>query len=148
MSRTAPFLTHAQVLEMVRGFEACTLPLAIWQKHQTHLIISAWYLMEFPEPEALERIRGGIQRYNRTQGIEMTPTSGYHETITLCWVHLILGFLAKASKEWSYPELVVRLVTELNDPRLLLRHYSADLLRTWEARCAWTPPDRAPLSPA
>jgi hypothetical protein len=77
---------------LIEQFETCTLPKEQWT-HRTHLTIACWYLLQEPLPAATPRIRARIQQYNAAQEIVTTPTSGYHETLTLFWISLIHAYL-------------------------------------------------------
>ena len=66
----------------VQQFEALTLPKTSWT-HVAHFVVGLWYLSHHPLPDAIERIRKGIFRYNEAVGTINSDTSGYHETLTL-----------------------------------------------------------------
>lgn len=140
-----PVDVGSPVDELVAAFEACTMPMALWQHHKTHLLVSMAYLLRQPEDQAVERIREGIQRYNASQGQVQTRERGYHETITRFWIHMIRHFLASADRRRPVDELGEALAEALGDQRLAMRYYSRDLLMSWEARLAWHEPDLEPL---
>ena len=140
----APYRTSAEVLRLVREFEACTLPRAEWT-HHAHLTMGLWYLLRHDEAAATLLIRARIKRYNRAWGVETTPTGGYHETITLFYVRVIGGFLARAGRDCTLAALANRLVTECGDRGLPLAYYSRERLMSWEARTRWVEPDLQPL---
>jgi hypothetical protein len=75
-----------EIDRLLRAFEACTLPRSQWN-HAAHLTVALWYLVRYSPSEAIQRIRSGIQRYNAAAGIVTTNNSGYHETLTLFWIH-------------------------------------------------------------
>ena len=43
--------------------------------------------MSFDETVAF--LRDGIRAYNEVTGVENTASSGYHETLTVAWAHLV-----------------------------------------------------------
>ena len=148
MSILAPdavkFRTTEEILSLVRRFEDCTLPRAEWT-HAAHLTVALWYLLEFDWPEATERVRRGIQRYNAAHGIRPTPTGGYHETLTLFWLRVVRSFLEEGRNEArSLVSLANELATEA-DRGLPLRHYTRERLFSPEARAAWVEPDLTPF---
>ena len=80
--------------EHLRRFEDHSLPKEQWT-HRAHLKVAYLYLNRFSHSEALERLRKGIQAYNAAQGIQDTPTGGYHETMTQVWLELVYTTLSK-----------------------------------------------------
>ena len=141
-------LDEASFAATVLAFEDGTLPLAVWRQHQTHLIVSLWYLRQYPLAAATERIRTGIQRYNTAHGIAQTPDGGYHETITQAFIHLIRYHVTQTDPAMPWPELVDGLVAAYGGTRTLLDYYSRDCLMSWTARTSWVEPDVRPLPAA
>jgi hypothetical protein len=142
--RVASSRTSAEVLRLVREFEACTLPRAEWT-HHAHLLVALWYLVRHTEAYATKLIRDGIQRYNRACGIETTKTSGYHETITLFYIRVIRRFLSDANRDCTLGTLANSLINVCGDKNLPLEYYSRERLMSWEARTMWLEPDRKAL---
>jgi len=134
------YATSEQITNIVRAFEACTLPSSEWT-HRTHLTVALYYLAQFPEPEATERIRDGIQRYNQANGIRMTKDGGYHDTITLFWIRMIRSYCEAADKAASLVDWANGVIACYGDKRLPFEYYSRDLLMSWEARTHWVGPD-------
>ncbi|MFN0083983.1 MAG: hypothetical protein ACKVX9_01215 [Blastocatellia bacterium] len=140
IAKPKAFDRFAEIEELLRGFEAGTLPRAAWT-HKEHLAVACWYLVCHPEPEALEKIRGGIRRYNEAVGIVTTPETGYHETITLFWARMVKHFLRSATLECSLIGLFNDMIAALGDRSLPFEYYTRDRLLSWEARAAWMEPD-------
>lgn len=138
------FRNFDEVLDLVRGFEDCTLPKARWT-HRAHLTVACWYLVCHAEPEATLRIREGIKRYNALQGIATARERGYHETMTLFWAKMVRGYLAVTTIERPLASLVNELVTRYADKNLPFEYYGRDRLMSWEARLNWMEPDLKPL---
>ena len=136
----APYRTSAEVLRLVREFEACTLPRAEWT-HGAHLVVALCYLVRHEEAEATKLIRDRIQRYNKACGVETTKTSGYHETITLFYVRIIRRFLSAANPDCTLVALANSLTDACGDKNLPLEYYSRERLMSWEARTGWLEPD-------
>ena len=74
--------------QLIRSFENLTLPLDAWNQ-RTHVRIAYIYLQRCAFPEAMERMRRGIVAFNRHNGIEESPTSGYNETTTVAMFRLV-----------------------------------------------------------
>ena len=73
---------------LLQAFQEHALPLEEWNQ-RTHVAV-AWIHLELHGfDEALERLRTGIQQFNRGKGIEESPTSGYNETTTVALLTLI-----------------------------------------------------------
>lgn len=135
---------ESEIANLVRAFEEQTLPRSQWT-HAAHLIVALWYLVQYREAEARDRIRNGIQAYNRALGIATTPTSGYHETITQFWISRVLHYLTTVPQHSSITALSEGLLEQYNAPNLPLTYYSRDRLFCWEARTTWVEPDLKPL---
>jgi hypothetical protein len=100
-----------------------------------------------PAEAALATLRERIRRYNESLGNQNTDTDGYHETVTRFYVILIDRFVAAADLTRDLDALADDLIARLGFRGLPLDYYSADRLFSVEARCAWLPPDLAPLPP-
>lgn len=133
----------SDITALISQFQACTLPREEWT-HCAHLSVALWYLMQDPLPDAIQKIRAGIQRYNAAQGIITTPTSGYHETLTLFWISLVYQYL-KQHRESDFRVLLNRLLETDTNPQLPFRYYSRERLMSWGARTQWMEPDREAL---
>jgi hypothetical protein len=95
---------------------------------------------------ALAMLRDGIRRLNEHHGTPNSPTSGYHETVTVAYVRLIEAFLAAFDAEVALERRVEALVGgPLAEKSVLLRFWSRDVLMDPKARFEWVPPDLAPL---
>jgi hypothetical protein len=146
---TYDFLENEQSLaEFIDQFERGTLPKPRWT-HGAHLGVGAWYLVSFPEDEAIERVRAGIQNYNECVGTVNTPDSGYHETLTRFWLKIIaaqVSDLPSASRRLTVQEklkAIRRVVEEFGGQRdLFKKYYSFDVVSSREARARWVLPNR------
>jgi hypothetical protein len=122
--------------EFLAAFEACTIPRADWT-HEAHVRMAWLYLTGHPFPDALQRIRTGIRRYNDSLG-----GTGYHDTITVAFARLIASRLAGdgyAAFRAANPDLMDRTIGALK------RYYSEARLKSDEAKAAFVEPDLTPL---
>lgn len=134
----------AEALEtLVRAWSECSLPFADWT-HRAHLEVALWHALHYSPAEALERVRTGIQAYNLSQGVEQTPTGGYHETLTHLYMALVQDFVRRNAPA-PVEQLSEALWKELAEKQVALRYYSRELLNSWEARTTFVAPDRAAL---
>ncbi len=75
-------------LEFLTKFEAGSWPFDQWH-HREHIKLAYLYLSQFPFEQAIEKMRMGVKSYTAANHVPESPTSGYHETITLTWMHLV-----------------------------------------------------------
>ena len=129
-----------EVERLVREFEAYTLPGERWT-HEAHLTVALWYLTRHADAEATRLIREGIQRYNLSRGVEMTRTSGYHETITLFYIRAIRRYLKSACEARTFAELLEGMIATCGERNFPFEYYSRERLLSWEARTGWLEPD-------
>jgi hypothetical protein len=131
-------MTCAEIGQLVNGFEDTSLPKEQWT-HAAHVTVALYYVRTLGATVAAARMREAIQRFNAAKGGARTA---YHETITLAWIAVINGFLAKADVGQPLPDLIAALLKETGDKHYLQRHYSPDVLMSDQARTTWVPPDR------
>jgi hypothetical protein len=135
-----PFETDEQILDLVAQFEACRWPCERWT-HRAHLAVAAFYLTLHSFPEALIRMRQGIQAYNRV----CCQPDGYHETITVVFLTLVQNFLATHTEPRPLAATVADLFARF-DSKAPLTYYSPDRLSSAAAKKAWLEPDLKPLT--
>jgi hypothetical protein len=134
-----------EIHSLVGEFEACTLPRVRWT-HAAHLTVALWYLLQTDVEQATGLIRSGIQKYNQACGVEMTKTSGYHETITLFSIWAIRKYIRSVELPGSIEEIAKGLLASAyGDKNLPLQYYTRERLMSWEARSGWAEPDIKPL---
>jgi len=135
------FCDFKEVECFVQQFEALTLPKTSWT-HTAHFVVGLWYLSHHPLPDAIERIRKGIFRYNEAVGTINSDTSGYHETLTLFYIHHISVFLGKHPTPKNFLEVLQELLkSKLLDKDFPLNYYSKARIMYVEARRKWIEPD-------
>ncbi|MCC9605755.1 aminoacyl-tRNA hydrolase [Blastopirellula sp. JC732] len=139
---TAPSGSHEDDAALLARFEAQAISREEWT-HRRHFQIAYLYLTQRPYDEALEKIRRGIQALNRANGVDDTPDAGYHETITVAYTQLIRQRLAVDSFVSS--EDFCQRNPDLLKKGALLHHYSAELLKSREARREFVAADVHPL---
>ena len=126
---------------LVEQFEKGVLPKEQWT-HDAHFVMAVWYCVGVPLPQAIEKIREGIRKYNVSVGGENTDSSGYHETITLFYTMTITRYLVTAGVSTLTDEA---LAAFLQQPFLgkeyIHQFYSKELLMSAQARRGWVEPD-------
>src|SRR5690606_14415335 len=97
--------------------------------------VAWWYLRHHPWPDALARVRGGLQRFAAAAG----KPDRYHETITVMYARLIAERLA-ADDGGDWNAFATR-NADLFARGLLERYYRRETLASEEARGKWVEPD-------
>jgi len=143
-TRAPAFRTVEEIEELVDAFESCALPRAQWN-HAAHLTVAVWYLTHHGEPKATQRMRAAIQKYNRAQGISMSESGGYHETLTLFYMRVLHRYLGRLKSGGSTVEAANQVVIRFSSRRYPLNFYSKELLMSVKARAEWVEPDLKPL---
>lgn len=129
--------------EFLRLFESQEISLDDWD-HRAHLRLAYLYLNRYSYDEALDRIRSGIQAHNAARGIEDTPTSGYHETLTQVWLRLVFVTLRQFGPS-ATAEAFLDEQAQLTQKRVPLLFYSRDRMMSAEAKAGFVEPDLATL---
>lgn len=129
--------------ELLDRFATARIPADRWD-HRTHLRIAYLHLRRWPFPEALERMRTGIQAVNRAVGRPENETSGYHETATVAWLRLVAFTLAEYGPGHDSEDFLTA-QPQLTHKQVLRFFYSPGRFLTAEARQSFVEPDLAPL---
>ena len=139
------YQTFEEIQRLVTGFQTLSLPFPSWT-HEAHLTVACWYAERFGADRSLAMVRNAIQHFNLANGIFQTPTRGYHETITRCYMHLVHAFATTQPEGASELARVNALLASSYAERgYLLTHYTKATLMSWEARIGWVAPDLNPL---
>lgn len=130
----------------LKQFEACTLPFDQWT-HRAHVKVAYLYLNDHEFGAALVQMRTGIRAYNAANGVVESAVSGYNETTTRAFMHLVAATLAWYGK--SHPADNADEFCDLH-PQLLTRHvlrlfYSPAKRMHPLAKTQFVEPDLAPL---
>lgn len=143
-------LTTSEIVTLVDRFQNRELTPAEWT-HQAHLIVGSWYVWHHGAERALPLLRASIRALNESLGVANTADSGYHETVTGFYVHMIQVYLAEAGAQLEArddlpPDLISELLASpLAARTVALQYYSRDLINSQRARREWVEPDVAPL---
>lgn len=124
---------------------ASRLPRDEWT-HEAHVAACLWLIAERPDLEAARDLPAIIRRHNDSVGTPNTDTSGFHATVTHCYVAGVAAFLRRTGPDCP---LVYKVNTLLDAPEGArdwpLRFYSRDRLFSVEARRHILAPDLAVL---
>eukprot|EP01065_Artemidia_motanka_P024124 TRINITY_DN28758_c0_g1_i1.p1 TRINITY_DN28758_c0_g1~~TRINITY_DN28758_c0_g1_i1.p1 ORF type:complete len:477 (+),score=120.58 TRINITY_DN28758_c0_g1_i1:69-1499(+) len=132
---------------LVEAFRKRVLLPADWD-HEARVILCWWYARKFGRDQALPLLRAGVRGMLRAQGQEHL----FNATTDAAVLHLVAHAIYARGHLASYADFAVACPDIANDPELLHRYYSPQLLASRAARVAAVPPDResfpggAPLS--
>lgn len=120
----------------LRRFEACECPPGDFD-HRGHVRLAYAYLVDRDAAAAAGVMRRSLVRFLKHHGI--TPAK-YHETMTRAWILAVRHFMEQAAPATSAAEFIAA-NPQLLDSRIMLTHYSADLLFSDQARNEFVAPD-------
>jgi hypothetical protein len=123
----------------IGAFEDGTLPKPRWT-HGAHILTGACYVHGLGEAGAIDRMRARVSAYNLAVGGQNTPTSGYHETVTVLWIKILAQFRREhpALGRAAFATLAVEHFVGQRD--ILRRYYDFDIVGSTEARREWVAP--------
>jgi hypothetical protein len=135
------YKTDDKIRLLIESFESCTVTAKEWT-HAAHLTAALWYSLHEPDFEtATAKMRDGIFKLNATHGTPNTPERGYHETLTVFWMHTVADFLVNIKDKNSLTRLANELIETCSDSGLPLKFYSRDCLFSPAARAEYVEPD-------
>ena len=109
--------------------------------HRAHLRLAYVYLVESDVAAAYEKMRRALHAFLKHLGIEKGK---YHDTMTRAWILAVRHFMEKTESAGSADDFIDR-NPEMLDTKIMLRHYSAELLFSDEARDRFVEPDLDPI---
>ena len=138
---TLPPALPADLCATLVAFQSRQLAKEDWT-HCCHLRVAAAVYMLLGEP-GRHVMATGIQRLNEAHGVPLTPTGGYHETLTRLWFHLVARAVDSTglAQEPASAKRMEQMLRCLEDKKLPLRYYSRERMMSWEARIGWLEPD-------
>ncbi|MBC23457.1 MAG: hypothetical protein CMJ32_06020 [Phycisphaerae bacterium] len=127
--------------EFIIAFEECTLPIEQWD-HRAHVRVAWIYLQRHGYARALDLMRQGILAFNSSNGIRIGPGTGYHETLTRAFLRLV-----DAERNASIIDFnsFCDHASKLLDKKIILEHYSKELLDDPITRMEFVEPDQSSL---
>jgi len=109
--------------------------------HRAHVRLAYVYLCEMAPDAATTAMKNALLGFLNHLGV---GTNKYHETITRAWVMAVDHFMESIEPCWCFDEFIGR-APVLLDTRIMLSHYSAEVLFSDEARAEYVEPDLAPI---
>ena len=108
--------------------------------HEAHVRLAYVYLAEHDVESAVQRMREALLSFIDHNGI---PRSKFHETITRAWVLAVRHFMDRSATSSSTAFIAKN--QELLDSKIMLTHYSANVLFSPGARASFAEPDLDPI---
>lgn len=123
-------------LDFLRDFEACRVSPKDFD-HAAHVRLAYIYLCEHSVEAATERMKEALLRFLGHLGV---GPGKYHETITRAWIMAVAHFMRR-SEPCASADAFMAGSPQLLDSKIMLTHYSAELLFSPEARASFVAPD-------
>ena len=133
-------LISADDLEFQKAFELCEYSPAGFD-HRAHLRLAYVYLAQHGTEDACQSMRDSLIGFLEHHGIDR---SKYHDTMTRAWVLAVRHFMANTAHSESTDSFIEQNPVML-DTKIMLTHYSAEVLFSDEARAGFVDPDLAPI---
>ena len=109
--------------------------------HGAHVRLAYVYLSENDADTAHRLMRDALLSFIRHHGV---AESKYHETITRAWIMAVRHFMEITPMAASFDDFIVK-SQALLDTKIMLTHYSAEVLFSAEARARFVKPDLDPI---
>ena len=122
------------------AFETCATPAAQFN-HRAHVRLAYCYLAEADDETALTRMRAALLGFLRHNAVDPAK---YHETMTRAWILAVRHFMEISAPSTSADAFIAANPTLL-DAKIMMTHYSAELLFSDEARARFVEPDRGEI---
>jgi hypothetical protein len=128
---------------LLEKLASCALSREEWC-HRLHVRIAHLFLRRASFRDALDALRSAIQRLNRSNEVPEDRASGYHETMTVAWLHLVWDRMRSPLPDLD-SEAFCAANPELLDKHLLRSYYSPARIGSWQAKRRFVEPDLGPL---
>ncbi len=135
-----PHLLSAADRVFQAEFESCTFPPARFN-HREHLRLAYVYLAEHDTETACDLLRTALQNFLRHNGV---PASKYHETLTRAWIMAVRHFM-EATPHAESAETFIAQNPRMLDSKIMLTHYSAEVIFSEAARAKFVEPNLDPI---
>lgn len=109
--------------------------------HAEHVRLAYIFLVLYGPNQAHPQFRASLQAFLRHNAIE---PSKYHETMTQAWMLAVLHFMEISETQASAQDFIQANPALLN-PRIMLTHYSGDVIGSQQARQQFVEPDIEPI---
>jgi hypothetical protein len=121
--------------------ESCQFPVADFD-HRAHIRLAYIYLSGNSTGRSVQLMRDALLQLLKHAGID--PSQKYHETLTEAWILAVHHFMKSTNSAESADEFIDK-NKEMLDSKIMMTHYSADVLFSDAARKAFVEPDLDPI---
>ena len=132
--------TSAEDRSFASAFEACEVPADSFD-HAGHVRLAYVYLCEHTVDAAVVRMKDALLAFLTHLGVSHTK---YHETITRAWIMAVSHFMSESIPCESAAAFMAN-NPRLLDSKIMLKHYSAEVLFSPEARQSFVKPNIRPI---
>ncbi len=127
-------------VDFKRRFESCEIAAGGFN-HEAHIRLAYIYLAENGTEASVILMRESLKRFLAHNKVD---PGKYHETLTKAWILAVYHFMNKADRCTSARDLINK-HPEMLDTKIMMSHYSADVLFTDDAREAFIEPNLDPI---
>ena len=128
--------------DFLQAFEACRVGPKDFD-HAAHVRLAYIYLCEHSVDESVARMKAALLAFLAHLGV---GPGKYHETITRAWVMAVAHFMDRG-EAFDSAAAFMAAHPQLLDSRIMLTHYSAQVLFSPEARQQFVQPDIQSIPP-
>lgn len=121
-------------------FESCQFPPARFN-HRAHIRLAYVYLAEHDTDTAHRLMQQALLGFLRFHGVDL---SKYHETMTRAWIMAVRHFM-ESSPDSESSDVFIETNPRMLDAKIMMTHYSAEVLFSEEARARFVEPDLSPI---
>jgi len=126
--------------QFLNDFEAFEIPAERFN-HEAHVRLAYVYLCRGDKEDATNRMKQALLGYLAHLGVD---PGKYHETITRAWIGAVSHFMDATTACGGFADFISR-NSMLLDTKIMLSHYSAEVLFSNRARCEFVDPDVSPI---
>ena len=130
-------------MDFRRAFEACEVAPADFD-HRAHVRLAYIYLCEGGVDQAEGNMARAIQSLLEHNDIDRAK---FHVTLTRAWVMAVNHFMDQGDAACASADEFIDANPELLDTKIMLTHYSAQVLFSEDARHAFVEPDIQSIPP-
>ena len=121
--------------------ESCAFPVVDFN-HRAHIRLAYVYLAVNDIDQSIQLMREMLTALLKHAGID--PSQKYHETLTEAWILAVNHFMKDGDNYQSSDDFINKNQLML-DSKIMMTHYSAEVLFSDEARVAFVAPDLDPI---
>ena len=121
--------------------EACIFPVPDFD-HRAHIALAYIYLAEHTPNQSIALMRKALIGLLKHAGLE--PSAKYHETLTEAWILAVHHFMQNTPSSSSADHFIDQNPLML-DSKIMMTHYSAEVLFSDQARRIFVEPNLDPI---